>query len=171
MKKSIKSLSFSILLSLVFFTSCLEDNTGIRTYNDEMVELNELIKTLIADGNNVDTTSLGAYYIIHETGEGDFAKIGDTVSINYEGYLSDGSMFDDSDGWAADGVWEFVYGEQSLISGFNEALSLMNTNMEAEFIIPSDLAYGAYGYGYIGSYQTLIFGIKMIEIKPVSNNQ
>ncbi|WP_346859721.1 FKBP-type peptidyl-prolyl cis-trans isomerase [uncultured Draconibacterium sp.] len=167
--KNIKSLSFGVLLSVLFFTSCIKDNSEIRTYNDEMVELNELIQTLIADGYDVDTTASGVYYIIHEAGEGDFAKIGDTVSINYEGYLSDGSMFDDSDDWSTDGVWEFVYGEQSLISGFNEALSLMNTNMEAEFIISSDLAYGASGYGYIGSFQTLIFGVKMIEIKPVSN--
>lgn len=161
--------SFLIALTVLFvsFSSCINDE-DTRTYEDEMQELNELLLTLEAGGVDIDTTNLGVYYITHTPGEGELAVIGDTVAIEYEGFLTDGTMFDASSNWAPEGIWEFVYGEQSLIAGFNEAISYMNKNAEMEFIIPSELAYGAYGTGDIGAYQTLIFGTKLTDLKPTN---
>ncbi|MCY1722876.1 FKBP-type peptidyl-prolyl cis-trans isomerase [Prolixibacteraceae bacterium Z1-6] len=165
----LKSISYTAVLSMLLITSCLTDETDTRTYEQEMIELDVLIQSIIAEGTVVDTTDLGVYYIIEEEGEGDFAQVGDTISIEYAGYLTDGNIFDISSDYYEDGIWEFVYGEQSLITGFDDALSLMRVNREAEFIIPSTLAYGAYGYGSIGSYQTSIFVIKMHDLKPVQD--
>lgn len=163
-----KSLLLITLAALVFsFSSCSEDEE-LRTYEQEMQELNELLLTLEASGVDVDTTDNGVYYITHTPGEGDFAIIGDTVSIEYEGFLTDGSMFDASSNWAPEGIWEFVYGEQSLIAGFNEAISYMNKGAEMEFIISSNLGYGTYETGNIAPYQTLIFGTKLTDHKPAN---
>lgn len=155
---------FAFLISL---SSCFNDDDP-RTQAQELQELNELIMVLHQEGNDVDTTSLGVYYITHTKGEGPLAVEGDTVSIEYEGFLTDGSRFDGSADWAPNGIWEFVYGEQSLILGFNEAISYMNKGAEMEFIIPSNLGYGAYGTGSIGPYQTLIFGVKLTDHKVVN---
>lgn len=165
MKRTFKSkivVLFCVIVFLIGFSSCI-DSDEPRTYAQESQELNELILTLIADGVDVDTTELGVFYITHTAGEGALAVEGDSVGIEYDGFLSDGSMFDSSSDWAPEGIWEFVYGEQSLIVGFNEAISYMNKGAEMEFIIPSDLAYGAYGTGSIGAYQTLIFGVKLTD--------
>ena len=117
-------------------------------------------------GHDVDTTEAGVYYIIHEAGQGALAAPYDTLVIAYEGYLTNGTLFDASQNWAPDGKWEFVYMEQALIEGFNDALSVMNKGSEVEFLIPSSLAYGAYGSPpNIGPYETLVFGVKMHDIK------
>lgn len=134
-----------------------------RTESKELAELNELITTLIAEGYDVDTTAMGIYYIIHYEGEGPLVQPGDTIDIAYEGYLSEGSMFDNTDSW------EFIFKEQSIIPGFDDGLALMNKDCEIELIIPSSLAYGAYGSPPgIPSFSTLIFGVKMNDIKPVT---
>lgn len=167
MKRILKSKAvvfFSVIALFIAFSSCIDEEES-RTYEEEMQELNELLFSLEADGVDVNTTALGVYYIVHTEGEGPLAVEGDTVYIEYDGFLTDGSMFDSSDDWATEGIWEFVYGEQSLISGFQEAISYMNKGAEVEFIIPSHLAYGAYGSGTIGSYQTLIFGMKLTDHK------
>lgn len=170
MKKFTFGLIFSFLFVLGLLTSCIDVDTEDRTYTDEMLELNELLSSLVANGYDIDTTALGVYYIVVEEGTGACPADGDTISINYNGYFADGTLFDSSDDWATDGVWEFVYGEQSLISGFADALSVMKAGSQMQFIIPSDLAYGSYGYGSIGAYQTLVFAIEMHEIKSLLNS-
>jgi hypothetical protein len=165
MRINIKTISFVLSIPILLFVSCITDDTETRTYEEEMVELDELLSGIIAEGSDVDTTELGIYYVVLEEGEGAFAVESDTVSIVYEGYLNDGTLFDASANWYTDGVWEFVYGEQSLISGFNDALSVMNKNRIVQFYIPSNLAYGAYGSGSIGAYQTLIFILEMEDLK------
>lgn len=167
MKKVTFGLIFSFAFILVLITSCIDVDTEDRTYTNEMLELNELLSSLVADGYDIDTTALGVYYVVVEEGTGACPVDGDTISINYNGYFADGTLFDSSDDWATDGIWEFVYGEQSLITGFTDALSVMKASSQMQFIIPSDLAYGSYGYGSIGAYQTLVFAIEMHEIKPV----
>lgn len=170
MKKFTFGCIFSFALVLVLITSCIDVDTEDRTYTEEMLELDELLSSLVAQGYDIDTTTLGVYYIVVEEGTGACPVDGDTISINYNGYFADGTLFDSSDDWATDGIWGFVYGEQSLITGFNNALSVMNADSQMQFIIPSNLAYGSYGYGSIGAYQTLVFAIEMHEIKSVSGS-
>lgn len=169
MKRIFKSISFAfvsiVALSMV---SCTPEDDG-RTQAQEEAELNELIQVLIQDGYDVDTTDLGVYYITHEPGTGNNAMPLDTISILYEGFLTDGSMFDASQNYYDDGIWEFVFTETPLIPGFDDGLAHMNKGAEMEFIIPSWLAYGAYGSPTaIGPFSTLIFAVKMDDIKPVS---
>lgn len=159
-----------LILSLVL-ASCMNDSQeDERTEAIELAELNQLILTLEGRGFDVDTTQSGIYYLLHEAGEGPLVVPYDTITISYEGYLTDGRLFDATENWAPDGKWEIVYMEQQLIQGFNEALSLMNEGSEYEFLIPSSLAYGAYGSPpNIGPFETLIFGVKLHEIRSSSN--
>ena len=167
MKTKFRStLLISLLILLFSFSSCLEDHEP-RKEAEELEELHELILSMEADGIDVDTTTMGVYYVVHTPGEGEFVVPGDTIGITYDGILTDGSVFDSSTGWAPNGIWEFVYGEQALIPGFHEALSYMNMGAKMEFIIPSRLAYGAYGTGEVGSFQTLIFGVELVSHKTV----
>jgi FKBP-type peptidyl-prolyl cis-trans isomerase len=160
--------AFLLLAFTVVLSSCLKDKTEERTLEQEESEIDLFIHDLIGQGIEIDTTELGVYYTIHTEGEGPLVKTGDTITISYALYKTNGVLIDSSEGMNEAGTWEFVY-PGNFIAGFNNAISVMNKNCEAEFIIPSSLGYGPYGYlPTIGAYETLIFGIKIHEIKPVA---
>lgn len=156
-----------IAVAATFFTSCLDNpEQEERTKAMEQAELEKLLSDLTGKGFDIDTTALGVFYIIHEQGDGPVVTPGDTLTIAYEAFHINGIKFDDSDSWYENGEWEFVYPQTNLIQGFNDGLSLMKKGMVAQFIIPSELAYGVFGYPpVIDAYETIIYGIELKEIK------
>lgn len=151
----------------IAMSSCIKDSTSDRTEAEELAELNELILKLESKGYDVDTTDTGLYYIVHEQGSGPYPVPNDTISIGYEGYLTNGVLFDTSVDKYENDQWKFVYMQQVLIKGLNDGLAIMKEGSEYEFIIPSKLAYGDFGTPpTIGPFQTLIVGVKLFDIKP-----
>ena len=96
-------------------------------------------------------------------------QAGDTCYLEYTGYLLDGTIFDTSHDHYIDGIWDLIYKDIQLIPGFDDGIALMGKGAELDMIIPSYLAYGAYGYGYIPPYSTIIFSAKMHDLKPKSD--
>lgn len=165
-------LNFLLMLFLLaFFSSCLQNDNVLekQTYEGEQIQLKAIIDTLIAQGNDVDTTSIGDYYITLEVGEGELAKIGDTLKVGYAGYFADGTIFDASE-WHndIDGSYEFILGDDKnpMIKGWDDGMKVMNKSAKIQLIVPSENAYGMYGSGVIPGYTTLIFVLKMMDIKP-----
>lgn len=169
MIKTIKLFAFAIAVSvLVNLASCIESNDlPERTAQTELQEINQSIANLEKAGYNVDTTDLGIYYIMNKTGSGSFPVEGDTCFLIYTGFFLDGTIFDSSGDYYQDSIWQFNYKKVSVISGFNDGISLLNKGAEAEVIIPSKLAYGASGYGIIPPYTPIVFSMKMRDVKPV----
>ncbi len=66
-------------------------------------------------------------------------KAGDTVAIHYTGTLTDGSIFDSSDG--RDPL-EFVVGSGQIIPGLDKAMPDMAVGEKKTVIVPADEAYG-----------------------------
>jgi hypothetical protein len=88
-------------------------------------------------------------------------KSSDTVRVNYEGSLLDGTIFDSS----------YQRGESitfpvtGVIPGWVEALQLMKVGDKWQLFIPSNLAYGAQGAGpQIPPNSTLVFQVELIDI-------
>jgi len=67
------------------------------------------------------------------------AKKGDTVLVHYTGKLSDGTVFDTSEG--RDPL-EFAVGSGQVIAGFDEAMIGMTVGQSKVVDIPVDKAYG-----------------------------
>ncbi|ADH84947.1 FKBP-type peptidyl-prolyl cis-trans isomerase [Desulfurivibrio alkaliphilus] len=67
------------------------------------------------------------------------AKSGDSVKIHYTGRLTDGTVFDSSDGREPLG---FTIGNGEVIPGFEEAVSGMAVGESKNVTIPMDKAYG-----------------------------
>lgn len=67
------------------------------------------------------------------------ARKGDTVLVHYTGTLSDGTVFDTSEGRAP---LEFVIGSGQVIAGFDEAMVGMTVGQSKVVHIPVDKAYG-----------------------------
>lgn len=111
-------------------------------------------------------TESGLYYIEVKLGEGPKPIEGDTVGVYYVGKFLSGMTFDSYTLDDYDEPLWFVYGKASLIAGFLEGVSMMHEGGEAELLIPSKLAYGPYGQGYIPGYTPLFFTVVLEAIKP-----
>ncbi len=66
-------------------------------------------------------------------------KVNDTVKVHYTGKLSDGQVFDTSEG--KDPI-EFTLGKGQLIPGFEKGLLDMKVNEKKTITIPKEEAYG-----------------------------
>lgn len=114
-------------------------------------------------------------------GEGEQPEEGQRVLLNYEGYLTDGTLFDSNKLEIAE-KYEMVdqrrlqanqyapmpadYSlDAGLIAGFKEGMLKMNVGDEAVLFIPSYLGYGETGAGnVIPPNSDLIFKIEIVEI-------
>ena len=95
--------------------------------------------------------------------DGDKPQKGQKVSVNYSGFLVDGTMFDSS--YSRNKPFEFELGAGRVIKGWDEGVALLNKGSKAKFIIPPHLAYGSRGAGgLIPPNSTLIFEVELIEI-------
>jgi FKBP-type peptidyl-prolyl cis-trans isomerase FkpA len=84
----------------------------------------------------------GLKFIDLKVGTGAVAVSGKSVTVEYTGWLSDGTKFDSSRGRAP---FTFVLGQAKVIPGWDEGLQGMKVGGKRKLIIPSDLAYGTTG--------------------------
>jgi FKBP-type peptidyl-prolyl cis-trans isomerase FkpA len=109
------------------------------------------------------TTPSGLQYMVLREGSGPRPMASDTVRVNYEGKLLDGTVFDSS--YERGEPAEFPLNR--VIAGWTEGLALMPVGAKYRFWIPSDLAYGASGSPpKIGPNAALTFDVELLGIAP-----
>jgi peptidylprolyl isomerase len=110
------------------------------------------------------TTASGLKYIDIEVGSGDSPQTGQTVVVNYTGWLADGTKFDSSVDRGE--PFSFIIGTGRVIAGWDEGVATMKVGGKRRLIIPPDLAYGEEGYpGVIPANAELTFDVELLEIK------
>lgn len=103
----------------------------------------------------------GLQYRVVEEGKGPLPKADDTVTVDYEGKLINGEVFDSSyqRGKSVD------FKVSQVIPGMQEALQKMPVGSTWELVIPANLAYGDRGLGGpIGPNETLLFKLHLVGI-------
>jgi len=102
-------------------------------------------------------------------GAGASAAIGNTVTVNYTGWLYDSSkpdqkglQFDSSVGTTP---FTFTLGAGQVINGWEQGVPGMNAGGLRRLVIPPSLAYGASRNSIIPPYATLVFEIELLEVK------
>ncbi|WP_108246531.1 peptidylprolyl isomerase [Muricauda brasiliensis] len=111
-----------------------------------------------------DKTDSGLRYKIIQKGSGAKAEKGKTVSVHYEGALTNGQVFDSS--YKRKQPIDFSLGIGQVIPGWDEGISLLKVGDKARFVIPSHLAYGSTGAGgVIPPNATLIFDVELMNVK------
>ncbi|PIF02028.1 MAG: hypothetical protein CR996_01895 [Draconibacterium sp.] len=173
--KAFYKLFITALVLVMTVTGCLFSNTDTDiakpSLAEEKAQLQAYLNNLTDKGYNLDTTDLGVYYVVVEEGEGDFAKPGDTLTVGYAGFFIDGEMFESSNQYSQEeGTIKFTLGDPPIFPGWDDSMKLMNTNMKIQLIIPSWLAYGSEGAGLIPPYATLVYVVKLYNIKPKTEN-
>ena len=93
-----------------------------------------------ATREGVFTTESGLQYMIITDAEGDqHPTENDVVTVDYEGRLLDGQIFDSSYSRGTPAT----FGLNQVIAGWTEGLQLMTPGDKFTFWIPAELAYGA----------------------------
>jgi len=97
-------------------------------------------------------------------GKGRPAKKGDTLTVQYAGWLYDnGQQFDAS--WDRGEPFSFQLGGGQVIQGWDEGLVGMRVGGRRKLVIPPDLGYGAAGSPpAIGPNETLVFIVDLQQI-------
>jgi FKBP-type peptidyl-prolyl cis-trans isomerase len=114
----------------------------------------------------VIATASGLQYEVLKEGTGAQPAISDTVSVDYEGKLLNGKVFDSS---IARGE-PVSFRPDQVIAGWTEALQLMKVGSTYILYIPAALAYGSEGAGTeIGPNEMLIFEVRLLGIEKAAD--
>lgn len=116
----------------------------------------------------------GLKYVDMKVGTGPAAKSGDTVTVNYSGWLaSNCTEFDssfnshqDSNGnTVPPAPFPFTLGQGQVIKGWDEGVVGMKAGGIRRLYIPAALGYGSQGAGSIPANANLIFDVQVVSIK------
>jgi len=110
---------------------------------------------------NLETTSSGLQYSIDRPGTGVQPTAGQTVTVHYSGWLTDGTPFDSSRNRGT--PFEFPIGQGRVIQGWDEGVMAMKVGEVRTLVIPASLGYGARGAGgVIPPNATLVFKVELL---------
>lgn len=112
---------------------------------------------------DLTTTESGLQYYDLEVGSGDPVEVGQNLTLQYTGWLTDGTRFDSS--YSRGTPLPYTLGSGQAIPGWDEGLVGMNIGGRRLLIIPASLAYGAEGFPpVIPPNATLIFEVEIVGI-------
>jgi len=109
------------------------------------------------------TTPSGLIYEDVTLGSGAVAALGQTVSVHYTGWLTDGTKFDSSKD--RNEPFEFSLGAGYVIRGWDEGVQGMQVGGVRKLTIAPELGYGARGAGgVIPPNATLVFEVELLGL-------
>lgn len=106
----------------------------------------------------------GIYYKTTKAGSGAKCGKGKNATVDYKGYLVDGTVFDGSSGMVQGGheALSFTTGAGQMIPGFDAMVQDMTRGEVRTFVLPPELAYGERGYpGVIPESAYIAFDVKL----------
>ena len=144
-----------ILLLIPFLTlvlsSCGEDATSEE----------QILEYLQQNQLSASSTPSGLFYIIEETGTDPKPTSTSEVTIDYHGYLLDGTVFDSS----VDRGEPLTISLTQTIAGWREGIPLFGTGGRGTIFIPASLGYGSRGSGAIPPNAVIAFDIRLISFE------
>jgi len=138
------------------------DQADMAAQSDANIADGQRYRDMNGARSEVTTTASGLQFEVLEAGTGEMPGENSTVTVHYRGTLIDGNEFDSS----------YSRGQPSrfsingVISGWTEALKMMNVGGKYRLVVPPEIAYGAQGSAPdIGSNATLVFEVELIEFE------
>lgn len=156
----------AFILFLGIITSCNKDVVDPYagyTPEREAGLIKDWLALMVKNGNDLDTTTTGIYYIVDTTkvGSGPTVKTGNTVTVKYTGMFLDGYIFDSSESYTY--IHKDTDPQKRMIPGWED--EVLSKGGSAAFLVPSAKGYGAGGYSIIPPNSPLIFIIEVLDIK------
>lgn len=103
-------------------------------------------------------TANGAYYRDITVGTGAVVVNGQTLTVRYTGWLSNGTQFDSNTTTG----YQFPLGAGRVIAGWDEGLQGTRVGGRRQLIIPASLGYGPGGYGPIPGNAVIVFNVEVV---------
>lgn len=136
---------------LVLFAACGSDDPEKQAAKDRE-KIIDYIEKHDLDAHELET---GVFYVIEQTGNGNFPTENSTVVLNYTGKLLSGKQFDVGFGSSLN--------LRGTILGFRYGIPMFNRGSKGLLLIPSGLGYGPNGSFSIPPNAVLIFEVEIID--------
>jgi peptidylprolyl isomerase len=127
-------------------------------YISPLVGQDQLRQTL-----GLESSSFSLAYIDTQVGTGEPAAPHKWYSIQYTGYLVDGTKFDSSYDHPGAEPISINYGQHQVIPGWDTGFDGMRIGGKRRLFIPYQLAYGAQGKPPIPAKAELIFDVELVS--------
>ena len=125
-----------------------------------------MIAMVLITGCSKDKEVMDGELIIEDlkVGEGNAVAQYNIVTVNYTGWLTDGTKFDSSLNPGRT-PFRFTVGGGQVIKGWDEGLIGMKVGGKRKLTIPPNMGYGSQDMGVIPSNSTLVFEIDLLIIE------
>lgn len=147
MKKKTRFYLFSLLIFSLLVVSCTKTQ-----YEEDR----ELIEEYISEKGlqAVELEETGLFYVIDRQGGNLHPNSTAIVTVNYEGYLLDGTIFGADD--------TAMLALSQTITGWQLGIPLIGEGGRIKLIVPSQYGYGASAVGDIPKNSVLVFDVDLI---------
>ncbi|WP_146180289.1 FKBP-type peptidyl-prolyl cis-trans isomerase [Opitutus sp. ER46] len=159
--KSLAKLLFGLSLTMLAVSPAFAQREKLPPEDLEYVEQN---------WPDAKKTTTGIRYVVMRgEGQGEPARPGDKVSVNYVGRLLRGKIFDQNN--SKERPFMVRVRRNEVIEGWDQILQLMRKGDKWLVIIPPELAYGTRGQPPdIPRASTLVFEMEILEIERTASN-
>jgi FKBP-type peptidyl-prolyl cis-trans isomerase FkpA len=111
-------------------------------------------------------TADGSYIQDVREGRGAIAELGRGVSMEYRGWLPDGTLFEQRPSPDGFGLSEFVLGENAPVDGLNNAIAGMRTGGVRRIVLPPEHGYGLVGRpDGVPANSVVIFEVRLLAVR------
>jgi FKBP-type peptidyl-prolyl cis-trans isomerase len=123
------------------------------------------IAKYLKDNNiNIEPKESGLYFIETFGGNGDSVQNGDMVSVHYSIYNVDNKLIESS--YDYNQPIPFIYGENQMIPGIEEAVGYMKVGGKSRIIVPSQLGFGDIKIDEnLPANSTLIIDLELVDLQ------
>ena len=155
-----------VVVAMFFIFPGLSPFGNLTPSNDTSTEVASTTATTTQTATTMPTENSDQLQVTDETvGTGAVAAAGDTVTVNYVGSLTDGTVFDASANHGTAG-FTFNLGAGQVIKGWDEGIVGMREGGKRKLIIPASLAYGDQAVGnVIPANSTLVFEVELLKVQ------
>lgn len=163
-----------LILMVVLVSACSKKNKNIIKAAERSEQTAEELENLIPtdpqalflyenkEHPDIIVRPSGLQIRVIKKGTGNIPTTRSTVTTNYHGTLTDGTVFDTT----RDDGQPFTFPVVAVIKGWQEALFLMQEGAIYQVFIPADLAYGNVGAGTsVPPGATLIFEVELLSVQ------
>ena len=125
-----------------------------------------MVIMLLVAGCSKDDKKMNGELIIEDiiVGQGAEAVKYSIVTVNYTGWLEDGTKFDSSLNPGREPL-RFTLGAGQMIQGFDQGIPGMKVGGKRKLTIPPNLGYGSQDKGIIPPNSTLIFELDLLIVE------